>query len=239
MNRQEHYRQEYRRIKPGWQDSQARYCAQVGALVGKATHVLDLGCGSAGCLRDIYARTPYVYGLDPDHTALRRNTTLAGRAAGAGERLPFADGSFDLVTLAWVLEHLDEPQQVLRELRRVLRPGGRVVFLTPNAWNYNVWLIRAVPNRLHPYFTRALYSRREHETYPVRYRANTLWRIDAAMREAGLRMQHCELNGDPTYISFTPRLFRLACAIEALLDRPALRLARVHLIGVYQKPRRD
>ncbi len=57
-----------------------------------------------------------------------------------------------------------------------------------------------------------------------------------AMREAGLRMQHCELNGDPSYISFTPQLFRLACAIEALLDRPALRLARVHLIGVYQKP---
>jgi ubiquinone/menaquinone biosynthesis C-methylase UbiE len=236
MNRQEHYRQEYRRIRPGWQDSQARYRAHVSALVGEATRVLDLGCGSAGCLREIYARTPHVYGLDLDLAALHRNATIAGRAAGAGESLPFADGSFDLVTLAWVLEHLDEPQQVLRELQRVLRPGGRVVFLTPNAWNYNVWLIRAVPNWLHPAFTRALYDRRDRETYPVRYRANTLRRIDAAMREAGLRMQHCELNGDPSYISFTPQLFRLACAIEALLDRPALRQARVHLIGVYQKP---
>ncbi len=87
--------------------------------------MLDLGCGSAGCLREIYARAPHVYGLDLDLAALRRNTTIAGRAVGAGERLPFADGSFDLVTLAWVLEHLDEPRQVLRELGRVLRPGGR------------------------------------------------------------------------------------------------------------------
>ena len=54
------------------------------------------------------ARTPHVYGLDLDHAALRRNATIAGRAVGAGEVLPFADGSFDLVKLAWVLEHLDE-----------------------------------------------------------------------------------------------------------------------------------
>jgi SAM-dependent methyltransferase len=236
MNRQEHYRREYRRIKPGWQDSLTRYHTCVGALVGAATRVLDLGCGSAGCLRDIFARTPHIYGLDPDRAALRRNTTIAQLSAGAGERLPFSDDTFDLVTLAWVLEHLDEPRQVARELCRVLRPGGQIVFLTPNAWNYNVWLIRAVPNCLHPYFTRPLYGRRDRETYPVRYRANTIRRIDAVMRAAGLRLRHCEVNGDPSYISFTPWLFRLACAVESLLDRPTLRLARVHLIGVYQKP---
>src|SRR5262249_29467485 len=151
-----------------------RYRTCVAALIGQATRVLDLGCGSEGCLRQLYAGASHIYGLDPDLAALRRNTTITRLSAGAGERLPFGDGVFDLVTLAWVLEHLDQPQLVAHELCRVLRPGGHVIFLTPNTWNYNVWLIRAVPNFLHPLFTRALYGRRERETYPVRYHANTI-----------------------------------------------------------------
>jgi 2-polyprenyl-3-methyl-5-hydroxy-6-metoxy-1,4-benzoquinol methylase len=54
---------------------------------------------------------------------------------GRGEHVPFAGESFDLIVCLWVLEHLERPQAVLREVLRVLRPGGHFIFLTPNLRN--------------------------------------------------------------------------------------------------------
>lgn len=50
---------------------------------------------------------------------------------GDAERLPFADGTFDAVICAELLEHVFDPRQVVREIRRVLRPGGRVLITVP------------------------------------------------------------------------------------------------------------
>lgn len=65
-----------------------------------------------------------VAGLDPDAEALRRNTSHPGRVVATAEYLPFADDSLDLVVSACVARHLDRPAQAVREIARVLRPGG-------------------------------------------------------------------------------------------------------------------
>jgi SAM-dependent methyltransferase len=57
-----------------------------------------------------------------------RCTYLEGKAA----KLPFADGSFDLVTCQTLLMHVSEPKAVLQEMARVLRKGGRLLLLEPN-----------------------------------------------------------------------------------------------------------
>jgi demethylmenaquinone methyltransferase/2-methoxy-6-polyprenyl-1,4-benzoquinol methylase len=72
--------------------------------------------------------------------------------AGDGMALPFADGSFDAVTISFGLRNIHDPVQGLRELRRVTRPGGRVVvceFSTPT-WTpfetvYSNYLMKALP----------------------------------------------------------------------------------------------
>lgn len=52
----------------------------------------------------------------------------------ANKPLPFADGSFDLIWCSEVIEHLEDPERSLAELRRVTRPGGAIILTTPNSY---------------------------------------------------------------------------------------------------------
>jgi len=89
-------------------------------------HVLEVGAGE-GSLQDIVA--DYT-GLDISATArLKYHKRFVQADARA---MPFADGEFDAVWTIWVLEHIPNPEQALREIRRVLKPGG-LLYLYP-AW---------------------------------------------------------------------------------------------------------
>ena len=83
--------------------------------------VLDLGAGTGAANREFGERR--VVALDPAPAMLGRNP-LGRRVAGYGERLPFADGSFDGVFSAYVFRNLESIPETLREIHRVLRPGG-------------------------------------------------------------------------------------------------------------------
>ncbi|HLW02121.1 MAG TPA: class I SAM-dependent methyltransferase [Ktedonobacterales bacterium] len=236
LSRQEFYRQMYQRLSPGWKDSLARYCEVIAAYILPETRILDIGCGHADFLAPVYARTPHTYGIDPDGEAIRKNTLINNTMVGTAECLPFADDSFDLIVAAWVFEHIEHPEQACREIYRALKPGGRLIFLTPNSWNYNVWMIRLVPHRFHDFFTRRLYHRQEHDTYRVRYKINSPRKIARTLLPLGFREERVILNGDPSYISFNSLLFAFARFLERLFDVKLLQRARVHIIGVYQKP---
>ncbi|MCL5998213.1 MAG: class I SAM-dependent methyltransferase [Chloroflexi bacterium] len=235
MNRQEYYRQQYALRKPGWRHSLFVFRDVMDSYLRPDARVLDIGCGHADFLAPVYARSRFTCGLDPDKQALDKNTTVRERIAGIAGALPLCDGVYDVVTSVWLCEHLDVPERAFREMHRVLKPGGHVVFLTPNAWNYNTWLIRLTPHALHDLLARKLHGRQAHDTYPVRYRFNTLGVIDRTLSHIGFDQCKIIFHGDPTYVSFNRPLFELACAVERLFDLPPLHPARVHLIGVYQK----
>jgi SAM-dependent methyltransferase len=93
--------------------------------------VLDIGCGRKP-YADLVPATRYV-GVDVDSPATR----ALGRADVLydGRNLPFPDASFDGVLCSQVLEHVFTPDEFLREIRRVLRPGGRLVLTVPFAWD--------------------------------------------------------------------------------------------------------
>jgi SAM-dependent methyltransferase len=96
--------------------------------------VVDLGCGTGGNLRHIgeLGLGRAAIGVDADPRALfhcaGRGLTRIVRAEG---RLPFADGSIALVTAFDVLEHVEDDFALLREIRRVLAPGGALVASVP------------------------------------------------------------------------------------------------------------
>lgn len=94
--------------------------------------ILDVGCGTGANL-EMLAHFGKVQGVDvsPDAVAFCRDRGLNNVREGEAEKLPFADGSFDLVTALDVVEHLDDDRLGLREMLRVLRPGGMALLFVP------------------------------------------------------------------------------------------------------------
>jgi SAM-dependent methyltransferase len=101
--------------------------------LGPDDHLLELGCGGGLLLRDAVATGARATGLD--HSAemvqlARERAPGAEVVRGRAECLPFADATFSAIALSVVLLFFAEPVTVLRECRRVLRPGGRLAAYT-------------------------------------------------------------------------------------------------------------
>jgi SAM-dependent methyltransferase len=100
-------------------------------LPAMAGEVLDVGCGRKP-YRHLTRATRYV-GVDIDTPATR--ALAAADHYYDGRTLPFADASFDAVLCSQVLEHVFTPAEFLREIHRVLRPGGVLLLATPFVWD--------------------------------------------------------------------------------------------------------
>ena len=96
-------------------------------------HVLDVATGTGLVAEALLDRGFRVTGLDQSPEMLARaRARLDGRATlveGSADALPFADASFDHLTFTYLLRYVDDPAAALRELARVVRPGGRVAML--------------------------------------------------------------------------------------------------------------
>lgn len=91
--------------------------------------VLDVGCGAGQVAKAVKRARPDldVLGCDVSHAAIAAASESAAGVAfrlAAAERLPFDDGELDFVWIFDVLEHVDDPEAVLREVARVLKPAG-------------------------------------------------------------------------------------------------------------------
>jgi 2-polyprenyl-6-hydroxyphenyl methylase/3-demethylubiquinone-9 3-methyltransferase len=138
------------------------YREALGGLDGRL--VLDAGCGGGLVAKGLAEAGAVVVGLDRSPSSLRvARRAVSDRperfhaAGGQLERLPFADGAFDAVVAADVLEHVPDLPAAVAELARVLAPGGSFVFDTVNrtfwSWFTGVFgleqVLRMVPRGTH------------------------------------------------------------------------------------------
>lgn len=225
LDRQNAYRALYRAQHPDWRPATEIYEGLIRQNLRPDARVLDLGCGRGGVLEQLGEAVSHPVGFDPDLESLREYR-LSGmpRAQAYADKLPLYDGSIDLIVCSWVLEHVDDPGQVFAEVKRVLRPGGCMIFLTPNATSLVVVLNRAL-RHWQQILVPQLYGRAETDTFPVRYRANTPTQIKLLAAQNGLRCQLLQQIEDPSYLAFSPLLFRLSMVLTRVTPP-------VHLVGV-------
>ena len=208
-----------------WRSPYQRYQDLLAEVLIRDAVVLDVGCGRyfpmAGLLRQWAGQ---VHGIDPvaDEDWLSHEATL--KRAGAYE-IPYEQGTFDVVTSQSVLEHLEHPLQAFCEMHRVLKPGGKVIFLAANRYDYVSFFARVIPNVFHGALVRATEGRAEEDTFSTYYRANCKAQILRLAARSGFVVERLEyLNQFPYPLMFSPTLCRLAIAYDEFIGR----LVRLH-----------
>jgi SAM-dependent methyltransferase len=122
---------------------------------GARGDLLDAGCGSAIEAANLQRLVPglRISGIDVSSVALSAAVARADKGStlfyqASLERLPFGDGAFDYIASHEVIEHVEDPGLVLRELCRVLKPGGVCVIATPNGASWWIEHLRQRVMRL-------------------------------------------------------------------------------------------
>jgi methionine biosynthesis protein MetW len=105
------------------------------SLVEAGDRLLDVGCGRGAVAALLSTRFRSVHGVDSDEEVLaeaRRRGVSTQHVDLDRDSLPYEDGSFDAALCLEVIEHVLDPPRLVRELARILRPGGRLYLSTPN-----------------------------------------------------------------------------------------------------------
>ncbi len=130
---------EYHKGKIIYGEHMGRYLSALGAVSDEV--VLDIACGSGYGTKLLASKAKYVYGVDIDSKAVeyaRRNfkASNAEYKLGDGTRIPLEENSVDTVISMETIEHIEDQDTFLAEIKRVLRNKGKLILSTPNDKEY-------------------------------------------------------------------------------------------------------
>ena len=126
-----------------------RFQAMLARRYGRrGSRLLEVGSGMGhlvGQLEDTFQ----TYGMDLNHWAVSKSRDVVQKThlqTASAQELPFKDGSFNVVIIKHIVEHLPDPQQSIREIGRVTETGGILILATPNLdsllkpWKGDAWI---------------------------------------------------------------------------------------------------
>ena len=179
-------------------EANLRFLEATGALTPGA-EVLEIGIGTGGMLHALLQRGVRARGVEINPSLIAESRKWFGDLPVqpvSGVELPFGDASFDLVLSFDVFEHIRDSDAHLREVARVLRPGGRYLVQTPSKWPNTVF-----------------------ET--IRWRSFTRWRDDhCALHTPGQLRRRLEAHG------FAARFYDVPVVNEFFRDKVRRHLGR-------------
>lgn len=192
--------------------------------------VLDLSCGEGEILSQLAARGCRVRGTHyrEDDYIVKQQDRLASLPIQAGvnlhQPLPFDGGSFDVVLLIEVLEHLESHFQVIAEAGRVLKPGGHLLLTTPNIFRLHSRLQFLMTGKHKLIRRRFGWDLRPEDRYAYHISPVDFPLLHTLLRHAGLRITELRFTlfkwKSALLLLFWPVIW-LACRLT--VDRPARR----------------
>jgi SAM-dependent methyltransferase len=231
-----------RRIVPQLRSSQYAYYDALRAAIAPGCRWLDLGCGHQVLAewmvaeeQSLVRESGFVAGMDLDWQALLKHRSLDRRVFGTLTALPFESGSWDLVSANMVMEHLQDPAPVLREVHRLLAPHGTFVFHTPNYYHWVTLAAWWTPELLKKPLVKFLEGRSGSDVFQTHYQINTAATVRRLAAEYGFEVEELRLvNTSAALKMLGPAVIGELLYIR-LLERPQLAQLRSNLVVTLRK----
>jgi len=226
----------FQKYYAGRKFSDALYRDMIRKYLRPGHRLLDAGCGRYLKFCKELSSTARVVGMDLETKLETDNQSAPFGVRGDLGKIPFASDTFDIVISRSVVEHLEVPEQVFREFCRVLRPGGTLIVITPNKYDYVSVIAAVTPYWVHRALVSRLFRHTADDVYPTLYRANSLSSIRKALTSSGfVEKELGAINHYPAYLMFSPILFRLGVLYERLTSLDALESLRGLILCAFEK----
>lgn len=194
-------------------DGTVAFFSRINAVLKPDDVVLDVGCGRGAYGEDtvqfrrslaiLKGKVAKVIGIDVD-TGAEVNPYLDEFALINGDTWPVESDSVDLIVCDCVVEHVQDPDQLFSEFRRVLKNGGKLCIRTPNRWSYISLAATLIPNRYHTKVTSTVQEgRKDEDVFPTVYKCNSVRRMRKILEKYGFDGVAYSYEAEPAYLSFS------------------------------------
>jgi ubiquinone/menaquinone biosynthesis C-methylase UbiE len=235
----EQYLERFYKGRPGWLNGSEEFHDLVRATIRPGAKILEIGSGPSNASSRFLATLGELHGVDITPELLE-NDALASGKVGDGVSIPYPDATFDACVSNYVLEHVEKPREQLREIFRVLKPGGAYLFRTPNLVHYVALISGATPQWLHELVANRVrgLAAGSHAPYPTVYRMNTPRAVRSGAKEIGFEVETLRMvEKEPSYGMIARPVFLGLMAYERLVNSTEkLAFARANLFAVLRKP---
>lgn len=187
--------------------------------ISSESKVLDAGCGYHAAVISKYCNLAgQAIGVD---LVREFNAGPGVKVCTANlDSLPFKHNYFDLIVSRDVCEHLSKPVEVFKELKRVLKPQGKIIVITPNKYSYSSVISSLMPTSLKETYLRRLFGGSAYDNFPTFYRCNTRQRIGQIAKESGLVLEELSaISHPPYYLMFSVILVKMAILYDKIISR--------------------
>jgi SAM-dependent methyltransferase len=208
--------------------------------IGPRSRCLDYGAGRGNVQQmNFRGLAAFVAGIDPEAVVFENPFLDAAATFDVStNHIPHPDQSFDVVYADNVMEHVADPVAALREVRRVLKPGGRFLAKTPNKWHYMPVIARLTPTGFHRFYN-GLRGRAATDTFPTLYRCNTAAAVAAHAAAAGLKIRRVDCyEGRPEYLRLFAATYAFGFAYERIVNALPW-LARLRCVLIFELERSE
>ena len=204
---------------PPWEHPYRKYEQLIEATLRETDVILDAGCGrTAPILKKFRHKAGQLIGVDLEEPMGDMKGVKYIKGDISSIDLP--DNSVDVVISRAVLEHIRHPDPVFKEINRVLKSGGRFIFLVPNLGDYVSIISKIVPNKFHQKIVSKTEGRDQTDVFQAYYKANTYASINRIGGRNGFIIERFHYIGQyPSAFMFNRFLFLLATIYEKVISR--------------------
>jgi len=170
---------------------------------GKASLVLDAGCGEKGGYAITIPKNVHGVGLDISRRNVKKSVEKSKNLrlghlsflVGDLENLPFVENAFDVIICCDVLEHIELPEEAIKEWAFSLKKGGKLLICTTNEFNPAMFLDRVLPKNISATIIRQFGGPHHYE----RTRRLNPWSFGERLNRHGLKLEKLLMFGYPPF----------------------------------------